>query len=340
MVFLRATRSAGRGRACLPAGLYWVAGAFAGCHPGRVPSETEHRSSAAGVPGAAGAPPWRHEPAVRAAVREHWGLEGEFRPVQATAASRTWQAGRHIVKLARDEPAHFTAGLRASEAIEEAGIVTGAPVRDRAGRLCVPLSRGPRTRVLAVLRRAAGSHLSMHAVAPVVLGELLGRLHRILRGCPVEGAWTPDDVLGHMARGSTAAHPPAVRQMITQAVSHVRAFYATAPPVQMLRGDGPEIFSVNGTDISAIIDWGGARVGSVADDIGCWTAHGATDRIPLPAYTAAFLEGYCRSNELAAAGAAAVPLFQRLRIASRACYVTSHDGLAGVVAWMGRAFGE
>jgi Ser/Thr protein kinase RdoA (MazF antagonist) len=190
------------------------------------------------------------------------------------------------------------------------------------------------------LRRVDGSRLSMHGIAPTVMGEFLGRLHFIVRGCPAIGAWTPGDVLGHMTRGMTAAQPPSVRLMITQAVSDVSAYYGTAPPVQLLYGDGPEIFSANGTDISAIVDWGGVRAGSVADDIGCWTAHGATDRIPLPAYTAAFLEGYRRSNDLTAEDAAAVPLFQRLRIASRACYVTDPGALAAVEAWMRRAFSQ
>lgn len=83
--------------------------------------------------------------------------------------------------------------------------------------------------------------------------------------------------------------------MVTQAVSDVRAYYATRPPAQLLYGDGPGIFSANGTDISAVIDWGGMRAGSAADDIGCWTAHGATELIPLPAYTAAF----CASERMA-----------------------------------------
>lgn len=126
--------------------------------------------------------------------------------------------------------------------------------------------------------------------------------------------------------------------MITQAISAVSAYYATAPPAQLLYGDGPGILSMNGTGISAIIDWGGVRAGSAADDIGCWTAHGATDLIPLPAYTAAFLDGYRSSSSLPAADAVAVPLFQRLRIASRACYATSPDALARVEAWTRRAF--
>jgi Ser/Thr protein kinase RdoA (MazF antagonist) len=276
--------------------------------------------------------------AVAAAVREHWGLRGELRPIHARAASCTWRLGGHVVKLARDEPAHFTAGLLASDAIERAGILTGAPARTSAGELCAPLALGGQSWVLAVLRRVDGSRLSMHTVPPPVLGELLGRLHTILRGCPAAGAWTPGDVLGHMKRGITAAHPPAVRRLVTEAISGVCGYYATMPPVQLLYGDGPGIFSVNGTDISAIIDWGGVRAGSVADDIGCWTAHGATDLISLADYTAGFLDGYRRRCALAAADAAAVPLFQRLRIASRACYVADPDVLTAVEAWMHQAF--
>jgi Ser/Thr protein kinase RdoA (MazF antagonist) len=282
---------------------------------------------------------WQDESAVRAALREHWDLRGELRPLEA-GDSRTWQVNGYVVKLARDEIVHFTAGLRASAAVERAGIATGAPVPTRGGDLCVPLAPGRPPQVLAVLRKVDGNHLSIHAVAPAVLGEFLGRLHRILRGCPDAGAWTPGDVLGHMTRGITASQPPDIQRMITQAVSDVSAYYAAAPPVQLLYGDGPGIFSVNGTDISAIVDWGGVRAGSAADDIGCWTAHGATDRIPLPAYTAAFLQGYRHSNRLPVGDAAAIPLFQRLRIASRACYVTAPDALAGVQSWMQRAFDE
>ncbi len=271
---------------------------------------------------------------MRAALHEHWGLHGGLRRMEVRPASLTWRAGDHVVKLARDEPAHFAAGLRASEVVERAGIAAGAPVRTRAGELCLPLRNGSQPWALAVLHRVGGSYLSPHAVAPGVMGEFLGRLHRVLRGCPAVGAWTPGDVLGHMRRGTTAAQPPTIRQMISQAVTDVSAYYTGAPAAQLLYGDCCGTFSVNGTDISSIIDWGGVRAGSTADDIGCWTAHGVTDRISLPAYTAAFLDGYRQSNELPAADAAAVPLFQRLRIASRACYVTDRDALASVEAWM------
>ena len=291
------------------------------CHPLGVLSEAEIES------------------AVRVAVREHWGLHAELRLIQV-ADSRTWRAGGHVVKLARDEQAHFATGLRASEAVERAGIACGAPVRTLAGELCRPLALGGPPWALAVLRRADGSRLSIRAIAPEVLGEFLGQLHGILREVDPAGGWTPDDVLGHMTRGIMASHPRDLRQMVTRAIAGVRGYYATQPLLQLLHGDGPEIFSANGTDIGAIIDWGGVRAGSAADDIGCWTAHGANDKISLPGYTAAFLDGYRRSGQLTHAEAAAVPLFQRLRIASRACYVTDPGALTRVQAWMRDAFGE
>ncbi len=90
--------------------------------------------------------------------------------MQARAASRTWQAGGHVVKLARDERSHFVAGLIASEAVEQAGVATGAPFCTGTGELCVPLVLGRESWALAVLHRVDGSHLSVHAVTPEILG--------------------------------------------------------------------------------------------------------------------------------------------------------------------------
>ena len=52
---------------------------------------------------------------MRAALREHWDLQGELRPLQA-GDSGTWQAGGHVVKLARDEPVHFNPALQRGRA--------------------------------------------------------------------------------------------------------------------------------------------------------------------------------------------------------------------------------
>ena len=59
-----------------------------------------------------------------------------------------------------------------------------------------------------------------------------------------------------------------------------------------------------------------------------------------PSWAAVFIEGYRHGSNLAAEEAAAVALFQRLRIASRACYVTAPGALARVQSWMQRAFNE
>ena len=184
----------------------------------------------------------------------------------------------------------------------------------------------------------------MHAVAPAVMGELLGRA--CTASCAV--AWQPRrvDAWRRAWPHDTRHHglPAACRgQMITHAVSR-RARLLRRPlrlGAAALRRR-PGIFSVNGTDISAVVDWGG-RPGRAAPSTtsaaGQRTAR--PNRSPLPAYTAAFLHrATSHSNSLPAEGAAAVPLFQRLRIASRACYVTTPDTLAGVQSWMQRAFDE
>ena len=147
-----------------------MADAPGACHPVRMPRQAGAGSPTADGP-AAQDTPWQHERAVSMALREHWGLRDELRPMQARAASYTWQAGGHVVKLARDEPSHFTAGLHASEAVERAGIPTGAPVRTRAGELCVALPLGRESWALAVLHRVDGTHLSMHAVPLAVMAK-------------------------------------------------------------------------------------------------------------------------------------------------------------------------
>lgn len=282
--------------------------------------------------------PSPEESVVRVALREQWGIRDELRPMQ-TAASRTWLVDGHVVKLAHDEPAHFTAGLLASEAVDRAGITTGIPVRTRAREVCVapPLLE---SWMLAVLHRVDGTHLSMWAVPPAVLGAFLGRLHHIMRGCPAAGAWTPDDVLGHMTRGVTAAHPATARQMIMRAVTDVSGYYATAPPMQLLYGGwaGHLLHQWRGHQRHHRLGRCPGRQRRRRHRLLDSTRRERPDRAAR--LHRSLLDGYRNNNDLSPADAAAVPLFQRLRIASRACYVTDPDALARVEAWMRNASAE
>lgn len=272
---------------------------------------------------------------LQAILKKEWNINTTLTPLGKGSTAFTWVADDFVIKVVSDTPEHFNIGLRVSQILETKGIPTGIPVPTKAGRLSVSLSPGNKSRLVAVLRKANGSPLSMHAVPPSILGALLGKIHHILQGTETEGAWTVTDVLGYMRRGVLASQPDEVQHMIAQAIDDVDAWYREASPaLQLIRGDGPEILSVDGKEISSIIDWGGVRLGNVADDIGCWTVHGATDKITLREYTADFLQAYKTANNLTKVEEDAIPLFQRLRIASRACYIIDPAALALVQQWM------
>lgn len=122
------------------------------------------------------------------------------------------------------------------------------------------------------------------------------------------------------------------RQMIISAIEAVWDWYQQSNPRrQVIRGDGPELLVYDGV-VSGMVDWGGVRFGSVVDDIGCWTLHGATQSIRD--YTREFIRGYTSVSPLTPEEELAVPLFQQLRLASRACYVTDSAALIAIEQWM------
>lgn len=266
-----------------------------------------------------------------------WGITGPLRPSATGSTSLIWDIGDErgdlIAKLARGDRAHVDAGLRASRAVEAAGLRTGAPLPTPAGALSAGVAIGPDRWWLAVLRRVGGDAAPMGAFEPPALGALLATIHEALRGTDPGGAWTPADVLGHMRGGISDGQPLPVRQLITAAVDAVERWYGEErSPLQLIRGDGPEILSTPGEPIAAVIDWGGVRWGSVADDIGCWTVHGSTG--DHHSYTDEFVRGYVSVRPLTADERASIPLFQRLRVASRACSVTDRAALSAIETWM------
>lgn len=266
-----------------------------------------------------------------------WGITGSLRPTATGSTSRIWNIGDErgglIAKLARGDRAHVDAGLRASRAVQAGGLRTGTPVPTPAGALSAEVAIGADRWWLAVLTRVGGVAAPMAAFEPPTLGALLATIHEALRGTDPTGAWTPANVFSHMRDGISDGQPPQVRQLITSAVDAVERWYGdVCPPMQMIRGDGPEILSRPGEPIAAMIDWGGVRRGSVADDIGCWTLHGSTG--DHHRYTDEFVRGYVSVRPLIADERAAIPLFQRLRLASRACGVADRSALAAIETWM------
>jgi|GEM_PF-3153989 len=268
------------------------------------------------------------------ALKEHWSIEGRLHPLGSGSTAHTWKINDKVIKLATDNSEHFNAGLRASLAVETAGIQTGAPIKTDSGDLSVEFELHGKRMVLGVLQKIDGTTLSAIA-SPRILGLLLGRCHAALRTVDKSGAWTVDDVLAYMQSGIISHQPSTTQHMIAQAIENAQEWYhRVKPPLQVIRGDGPEIISENGTDISAIIDWGGVRIGSVADDIGCWTVHGVDETTSLVRYTAEFLAAYETVSAITATEKEAIPLFQQLRVASRACYIVDSEALASIEKWM------
>lgn len=269
---------------------------------------------------------------VRSSLINLWGIDDGLTSLAAGTTSQVWRTKDIIVKLARDEIEHFNAGLRASLAVEAAGIQSGSAVPNRTGELSAKLTIGAEEWMLAVMRQVDGSGASMHDFEASELGEILAKIHVGLGEADTAGAWTAEDILGHMERGILPEQPESTRRMIASAIDAVREWYS-APnrPMQMIRGDGPEILVQDGA-ITGIIDWGGVRCGTVADDIGCWTLHGSTKDIRE--YTREFVRGYTSVSTLSPQEEQAIPLFQQLRLASRACYVTAPDALQTIERWM------
>ncbi|QHT61071.1 phosphotransferase [Paenibacillus lycopersici] len=266
------------------------------------------------------------------ALMELWGINEELQPLGPGSTARVWLTTNAIVKLARDDIHHFNAGLRASQAVEAAGLQAGAPILNRLGNVSIEITVGLDAWMLAVLRQVSGTARSMHEFEPEALGELLGKIHASLRSTDPAGAWAVQDVLDHMKRGILDAQSAPARQMIASSIEAVSDWYRQANPRrQLIRGDGPELLVHDGV-VSGMVDWGGVRYGSVADDIGCWTLHGATRSIGD--YTREFVRGYTSVSPLSPEEELAIPLFQRLRLASRACYVTDSAALIAIERWM------
>lgn len=269
---------------------------------------------------------------VRTVIMDLWRINEDLHPLAAGSTARVWRAADVIVKLARDEINHFDAGLRTSQAVEVSGLQAGAPIVNRLGAVSTEITVGSDRWMLAVLRQVHGVSTSMHVFKPAVLGELLAKIHMSLRDIDATGAWTVRDVLDHMRRGIMPVQPAAIQQMIASAIETVQDWYQeTNPHRQVIRGDGPELLVQDG-GISGMTDWGGVRFGSVVDDIGCWTLHGATKNIKD--YTWEFVRGYTSVNTLTPEEESAIPLFQQLRLASRACYVTDLTALEAIEQWM------
>jgi Ser/Thr protein kinase RdoA (MazF antagonist) len=220
----------------------------------------------------------RLDHALRQILQTEWEIEQAPQPLAQGSTALTWEVptveGPVVIKLSWDDPDHFLAGLQASQVVEAGGVAAGVPIASRSGKLSAQIEDGQYAWPVAVLKRVDGTPATRLALSAAEQGALLARLHRCLSSCEATGAWTAASVVGHMRRGMLASHPLWARQVVRDAIRSVEALYATQRlRQQVIRGDGSEILLTPDGALAGVIDWGGIRFGSVADDIGCWTLY-------------------------------------------------------------------
>lgn len=129
--------------------------------------------------------------AIRAVVTAVWGLEDpHVEPAGSGMNSRTWlveaENARFIAKLVpADQHDRFVSGLAVSRMVEASGLPAGAPVETSEGSHWTPIADS----TLALLAFVDGRPLvGDEPREQRLIGQTLGRAHRVLEGRVVPGA--------------------------------------------------------------------------------------------------------------------------------------------------------
>ncbi|WP_268908478.1 phosphotransferase [Catenulispora pinistramenti] len=169
--------------------------------------------------------------------------------------------GWYVAKLTFDGPEHVEPGLRIAGFLDAAGIPSGAPLLTNDRRWCLPVD-GDWT--LAVLHYVTGEPLDLRAAdAPVIAGDLLGRVHRTLAS--PHAPKPAGSLLEYYA--SEAERLPG--SPLGAALS---VLFAAGPLREgTLYGDpAPEILIAPAADTAALIDWGTPSRGPLLFDVVTW----------------------------------------------------------------------
>jgi Ser/Thr protein kinase RdoA (MazF antagonist) len=234
------------------------------------------------------------------ALTSEWLGESAVRtPVEAMNSS-AWivEAGgeRYALKIASptNEP-----GLQVATWLEQRGLRTGAPIRTetREGRL------------VALLRFVDGEPLSYEDAE--VVGETLGRAHRLLVGAPVPAridrwpwGWLDPAVIEESALRSAAEAAIERAETLAPGLTHGN-----------LHGDpAPEAFLDAGGNIG-LIDWGSAVHGPLLYDVAsAWMYVRRDERL---------IDAYARTGPLGREELDRTPDFHAFRLALQAWYFST-----------------
>ncbi len=205
-----------------------------------------------------------------------WELAAPLRitPMEGGFTGHVWlietPAERLVAKYSYTLRADFDGGLRAAAALVRGGMPSSAPLlaRDGAPSVMVPGPHG-RSEPLALLQFVPGEPLDWAAPdAPALVGEQLGRVHRIWHAAP-ELAGTPDQIFAFVGeRRPEVAAQPGLQELLDQTLANVRAFEAATPVTYGVTvGDFMEFLRDPATGAVGLIDTGTVGWGPLLFDV-------------------------------------------------------------------------
>ncbi|MEU0095061.1 phosphotransferase [Kribbella sp. NPDC006257] len=199
-------------------------------------------------------------------VETRWGLRVERVEVLVGGMnSRVWMvvAGgkKYVVKAVGVRDDAFAAGLEMAARLQAGGVVTGAPVASRSGRLVEVDGEHQ----VAVLEFVDGVPLVGGPEDHAVMGATIARVHAILAAEPADiGGWV-DRMTGVFDEYLDLE--PWIRPAVEGALDGVRKTAGLS--WAGLHGDpAAEAFLRQPDGATALIDWGGAMLGPVLYDLG------------------------------------------------------------------------
>lgn len=260
-------------------------------------------------------------------LADRWNLKADrFEVLEGGMNSQTWlvvapDGGNLVLKTVGASDGAFGPGLEAAARLERAGVLTGAPVPSRAGRLVETYG----DRQLAVLQYIDGRPLVGTADDRRAIGTTLGRVH----GVTQLAAGELEDWLGLVRQFDEYLDlEPWIRPAVNGAIDGVRDLAGRQPLTWAgLHGDpAPEAFLRQADGQVALIDWGGFKAGPLLYDLGSAFMYLGTKEPFLSAYLA-------ERPALATEVATGLPVFLRFRFAVQAVYFAwrvSNDVLTGL----------
>lgn len=263
-------------------------------------------------------------------LAEHWGVRAAPRALGGGMNSDTWlvdhEGATYVAKLVPPAGVEgLVAGGEVATALAEAGMVTGRPVPDRAGRL---VATAPDGSGLALLEHVPGRELEGGTDEEQVwIGTVLAGVHAATDPVPGPATatfaadWLAPDAPGVEEHGWLVAAIAVVRAETDPLALTWATLHADPAPEAFVHDDA--------TGVTALIDWAGTARGPVLYDVASAVMYlGGTE------HATAFLDTYRALGPLAEGEIEHLDAFRRFREAVQGVYfagrLASSDLTGGV----------